>query len=140
MSARSFYVCIGPIFTIEPATDEKGLHFWNLIQHIERDFYNDIFQEASVARGNKIQKVNDVFFVNDFGLSLNLKQSMFPDDKHILRISYDLDFLDTKDILCMKVTSEAASETIVVHKQLYCSCTELNDVDLILPQQYLNLN
>jgi len=65
---------------------------------------------------------------------------MFPDDKHILRISYDLDFLDTKDILCMKVTSEAAAETIVVHKQLYCSCTELNDVDLILPQQYLNLN
>ena len=40
----------------------------------------------------------------------------------------------------MQVTSETSAETIVVHKNLYCSCTEVNDVDLILPQYYLNLN
>ena len=133
-------VYTGPIFTIEPTTDDNGNHVWNLTRLNGHNLFQLAFKEASVARGASIKKVDGVYFFNDFGLIMNLDESMFADERHILRVSYDLDFLDPRDILNMQVTSESATETIVVHKKLYCSCDELNDVDLILPQHFLNLN
>ena len=49
--------------------------------------------------------MNGVFFLQEWDLSLNMHSSMFPDEEHILRVSYELDFQKEKDTANLQVSS-----------------------------------
>lgn len=50
-------------------------------------------------------QVNGVFFLQEWDLSLTMHRDMFPDEEHILRVSYELEFLKAKDTANLQVSS-----------------------------------
>ena len=70
-----------------------------------------------------------------------MHRGMFYDDRHVLLVSCELEYMKQSDMLSVHVTTLTNNEeTINVQNKLFCSANEFSNIDLAFPMHYLNLN
>ena len=90
--------------------------------------------------GSNANQVNGVFFKQEWDLSLTMQKDMFPDEEHILRVSYELEFQKEKDTANLQVSSLIGNSMLAVQSKIYASAAEFRSIDMGLSVNQLNLN
>lgn len=87
---------VGPLFSLESYDGDFG-HMWKVKQECSEANYATVFVKLTKYEGSEPPSADGVFFMQEWDLSLNMHYDMFPDEEHILRVSYELDFQTDKD-------------------------------------------